>query len=93
MIAKTIFLPAESATDTQSAEGVAGQKLNWTQRIAAAIGVARGIQFLHAGVIPGLFANNLKTTNILLDQNLVTKISSCNLPVFSENVKNEVNLI
>ncbi|KAH7675240.1 Non-specific serine/threonine protein kinase protein [Dioscorea alata] len=71
-------------------EGVAGQKLNWPQRIAAAIGVARGIQFLHAGIIPGLFANNLKTTNILLDQNLVTKISSYNLPVFFENVKNEV---
>ena len=93
MIVKSIFLSPESASNTQSAEGVAGQKLNWSQRIASAIGVARGIQFLHAGIIPGLFANDLKTTNILLDQNLVTKVSSYNLPVFSENVKSEVNLI
>ncbi|XP_020256024.1 probable inactive leucine-rich repeat receptor-like protein kinase At3g03770 isoform X1 [Asparagus officinalis] len=67
-----------------------GQKLTWTQRIAAAIGVAKGVQFLHAGIIPGLFANDLKTTNILLDQNLVAKISSYNLPVLAENMKNEV---
>ncbi|KAJ0966370.1 hypothetical protein J5N97_027508 [Dioscorea zingiberensis] len=70
-------------------EGVAGQKLTWSQRIAAAIGVARGIQFLHSGIIPGLFANDLKTTNILLDPTLVAKISSYNLPVLSENVKTE----
>ncbi|KAJ0982569.1 hypothetical protein J5N97_010824 [Dioscorea zingiberensis] len=71
-------------------EGIGGQKLTWSQRIAAAIGVARGIQFLHAGIIPGLFANNLKITNILLDQNLVAKISSYNLPVLSESVRSEV---
>jgi len=71
-------------------EEVGGQKLTWTQRIAAAIGVAKGLQYLHAGIIPGLFGNDLKTTNILLDQNLVAKISSYNLPVLAENMKNEV---
>ncbi|XP_020092617.1 probable inactive leucine-rich repeat receptor-like protein kinase At3g03770 [Ananas comosus] len=71
-------------------QGAAGQKLTWTQRISAAIGVAKGIQFLHGGIMPGLFANNLKITNILLDQNLVAKISSYNLPVISENMKIEL---
>ncbi|EHA8590993.1 putative inactive leucine-rich repeat receptor-like protein kinase [Cocos nucifera] len=71
-------------------EGVAGQRLTWTQRISAAIGVAKGIQFLHAGIIPGLFANDLKITKVLLDQNLVAKISSYNLPVLAENMKAEV---
>lgn len=62
------------------------QKLTWTQRIAAATGVAKGLQFLHNGIVPGIFSNNLKITDIMLDQNLVAKISSYNLPILSENV-------
>ncbi|XP_031270796.1 probable inactive leucine-rich repeat receptor-like protein kinase At3g03770 [Pistacia vera] len=65
-------------------EGRARQSLTWTQRITAAIGVAKGIQFLHTGIMPGVFSNNLKTTDILLDQNLVAKISSYNLPLLAE---------
>ncbi|XXG73960.1 hypothetical protein AAC387_Pa07g2802 [Persea americana] len=66
-----------------------GQTLSWTQRIAAAIGVAKGIQFLHTGIVPGVLANNLKTTSILLDQNLVAKISSYNLPILEEIMRTE----
>ncbi|XP_068635502.1 probable inactive leucine-rich repeat receptor-like protein kinase At3g03770 [Aristolochia californica] len=69
--------------------GVSGQILSWAQRISAAIGIAKGIQFLHAGIVPGIYANDLKITNVLLDQNLVAKISSYNLPVLTENMKNE----
>eukprot|EP00268_Persea_americana_P031891 TRINITY_DN3114_c0_g1_i6.p1 TRINITY_DN3114_c0_g1~~TRINITY_DN3114_c0_g1_i6.p1 ORF type:complete len:789 (+),score=134.23 TRINITY_DN3114_c0_g1_i6:1277-3643(+) len=68
----------------------AGHTLSWTQRIVAAIGVTKGIQFLHAGIVPGVFANKLKITNILLDQNLVAKISSYNLPPLEENMRTEV---
>uniref|UniRef100_A0A6M2EJI0 Protein kinase domain-containing protein n=1 Tax=Populus davidiana TaxID=266767 RepID=A0A6M2EJI0_9ROSI len=65
--------------------GHARQKIHWTQRIAAAIGVAKGIQFLHTGIVPGVYSNNLKITDVLLDQNLVAKISSYNLPLLAEN--------
>ncbi|KAL1813394.1 hypothetical protein ACET3Z_023459 [Daucus carota] len=60
------------------------QSLTWSQRIAAAIGVAKGIQFLHAGIVPGVFSNKLKITDVLLDLNLVAKISSHNLPLLKE---------
>ncbi|CAI0433189.1 unnamed protein product [Linum tenue] len=60
------------------------QKLNWTQRLAAAIGVAKGMQFLHTGIVPGVYANYLKITDVQLDQNLVAKISSYNLPLLAE---------
>ncbi|KAF0907902.1 hypothetical protein E2562_022295 [Oryza meyeriana var. granulata] len=70
-------------------QGTEGRKLTWVQRISTAIGVAKGIQFLHGGIIPGLFANNLKITNILLDQNLVAKIGSYNIPILSETMKYE----
>lgn len=65
--------------------GDVGQKLSWTQRISVAIGVAKGIQFLHGGIIPGLFSNHTKSTNILLDQNFMAKISSYNLPLLSND--------
>ncbi|KAK2972452.1 hypothetical protein RJ640_003878 [Escallonia rubra] len=63
------------------------QALNWSQRIAAAIGIAKGIKFLHTRIIPGVFSNHLKTTDILLDQNLVAKICSYNLPLLAENME------
>ncbi|KAL3642803.1 hypothetical protein CASFOL_013618 [Castilleja foliolosa] len=62
------------------------RKLTWSQRIAAVIGVAKGIQFLHTGIVPGLFVNNIKITDILIDQQLVTKISSYNLALLSDNM-------
>ncbi|CAA3001650.1 probable inactive leucine-rich repeat receptor kinase At3g03770 [Olea europaea subsp. europaea] len=65
------------------------RKLTWAQRIAAVIGVAKGIQFLHTGIVPGLFSNNLKITDILLDQNLAAKICSYNLPSLGEYMGKE----
>ncbi|EAY92138.1 hypothetical protein OsI_13849 [Oryza sativa Indica Group] len=70
-------------------QGTEGRKLTWAQRISAAIGIANGIQFLHAGMMPGLFGNNLKINNILLDQNHVAKISSYNIPILGEAMKSE----
>lgn len=67
------------------------QKLSWGQRVAAATGVAKGIQFLHTGIVPGLFSNNIKITDVLLDQNLVAKISSYNLPLISDNTEKVCN--
>ncbi|XP_027356809.1 probable inactive leucine-rich repeat receptor-like protein kinase At3g03770 [Abrus precatorius] len=77
------FVPNRSLRSYVS--GSSGEKLSWTQRIAAAIGVAKGIQFLHTGIVPGLYLNNLKITDILLDSNHNVKISSYNLPLSSEN--------
>jgi len=57
--------------------------LSWTQRIGAAIGVAKGIQFLHTGIVPGVYSNDLKIEDVLMDQNLVAKISSYHLPLLS----------
>nr|XP_011463085.1 PREDICTED: probable LRR receptor-like serine/threonine-protein kinase At1g14390 [Fragaria vesca subsp. vesca] len=54
--------------------------LKWPQRMAVTIGIARGVQFLHTGVAPGVFGNNLKMENILLDESVSAKISNYNLP-------------
>lgn len=66
--------------------------LNWSQRLAAVIGAGRGIHYLHTGVSPPIFYNNLKITNILLDSNMVAQVSDFGLPVrrvsFSMDVSN-----
>lgn len=62
-----------------------GKKLSWIQRIGAATGVVKGVQFLHTGIVPGVFQNDIKITDVLLDHNLLTKISKYNLPLLSED--------
>ncbi|KAL5547191.1 hypothetical protein UlMin_006878 [Ulmus minor] len=68
-------------------EGESKRSLTWSQRIGATIGIAKGIQFLHDAIVPGVYSNNLKITDILLDHNLVAKISSYNLPLLADNTR------
>ncbi|XP_077245832.1 putative LRR receptor-like serine/threonine-protein kinase At1g14390 isoform X1 [Tasmannia lanceolata] len=56
------------------------EMLKWPQRLAAATGIARGIQFLHTRIVPGVLRNNFNIKNILLDENLTAKISDYKLP-------------
>ncbi|AAF43939.1 Contains similarity to a Receptor-like Protein Kinase 5 Precursor from Arabidopsis thaliana gi/1350783 and contains an Eukaryotic Protein Kinase PF/00069 domain and Leucine Rich PF/00560 repeats [Arabidopsis thaliana] len=58
--------------------------LKWPQRMSIAIGVARGIQFLHTGVAPGIFGNNLEIENVLLDETLTVKLSGYSIPLPSK---------
>ncbi|KAF2298798.1 hypothetical protein GH714_027960 [Hevea brasiliensis] len=58
--------------------------LKWPQRMAITIGVARGIHFLHTGVAPGIFGNNLKIENVLLDESLTAKLSNYNISLPSK---------
>lgn len=58
--------------------------LKWPQRMAITISLARGVQFLHTGVAPGIYGNSLKISNILLDESLSAKISSYNIPLPSK---------
>lgn len=57
------------------------EMLKWPQRMAISIGVARGVQFLHTGMAPGIFGNDLKIDNVLLDESLTAKISNYNIPL------------
>ncbi|CAL1357330.1 unnamed protein product [Linum trigynum] len=58
--------------------------LKWPQRMAITMGVARGIHFLHTGVAPGIFGNDVKMENVLLDESLTAKLSNYTLPLPSK---------
>lgn len=92
-VTSTVFIVLEYISNVtlrdQLTDGKKKEILKWPQRMAISIGIARGVQFLHTGVAPGIFGNNLKIENILLDDSLNAKVSGYRIPLPSKSTVNE----
>lgn len=58
--------------------------LKWSDRLSVLTGVAKAVHFLHTGVIPSSFSNRLKTSNILLDEHNMAKLSDYGMSILME---------
>eukprot|EP00249_Psilotum_nudum_P009906 c22225_g1_i3 orf=423-1952(+) len=59
--------------------GHMGMPLTWRQRVQIAVGVAKGIAYLHDGCSPPIIHGDIKPSNILLDCDYVAKVSDFGL--------------
>ncbi|XP_028772311.1 cysteine-rich receptor-like protein kinase 42 [Neltuma alba] len=72
------YLPNKSL-DQFIFEKSKSQILNWKQRLNIIIGIAEGLAYLHAGSNLRIIHRDIKSSNILLDENLTPKIADFGL--------------
>ncbi|KAF0917672.1 hypothetical protein E2562_021181 [Oryza meyeriana var. granulata] len=53
--------------------------LSWAQRMAVILDVARGLEYMHYGVKPGIYHRDIKATNILLDADMRARVADFGL--------------
>ncbi|KAK7350851.1 hypothetical protein VNO77_09852 [Canavalia gladiata] len=69
------YMKYGSLEDVLHDQKKAGIKLNWAVRRKIAIGAARGLAFLHHNCIPHIIHRDMKSSNVLLDENLEARVS------------------
>ncbi|KAI9108663.1 hypothetical protein K1719_020310 [Acacia pycnantha] len=69
------FMKYGSLEDVLHDRKKAAVKLNWAVRRKIAIGAARGLAFLHHNCIPHIIHRDMKSSNVLLDENLESRVS------------------
>jgi serine/threonine protein kinase len=74
-----------NGTLRDSLSGASGIQLNWSKRLKIAVDSATGLAYLHNHANPPIIHRDVKSTNILLDENLTAKVSDFGLSLFVSN--------
>ncbi|KAJ4977481.1 hypothetical protein NE237_002587 [Protea cynaroides] len=65
--------------------------LSWNARVRVALGTARALEYLHEVCLPSVVHRNLKSANILLDDELNPHLSDCGLAALTPNTERQVS--
>ncbi|KAG6542762.1 hypothetical protein Mapa_015839 [Marchantia paleacea] len=65
--------------DEPNADDLSGESLSWPTRHKIALGVARGLAFLHHGYSPHVVHRDVKASNILLDESFEARLVDAGL--------------
>eukprot|EP00258_Populus_trichocarpa_P039249 XP_024455268.1 protein STRUBBELIG-RECEPTOR FAMILY 8 [Populus trichocarpa] len=65
--------------------------LSWNARVRVALGTARALEYLHEVCLPSVVHRNLKSANILLDEELNPHLSDCGLAALTPNTERQVS--
>ncbi|XP_020577017.1 probable leucine-rich repeat receptor-like protein kinase At5g49770 [Phalaenopsis equestris] len=68
-----------NGTLRESLDGRRGIQLNWMRRLQIALDSARGLAYLHELANPPIIHRDIKSANILLDENLIAKVADFGL--------------
>ncbi|XP_052182409.1 protein STRUBBELIG-RECEPTOR FAMILY 8-like [Diospyros lotus] len=63
--------------------------LTWNARVRVALGTARALEYLHEVCLPSIVHRNLKSANILLDEDLNPHLSDCGLAALNPNTERQ----
>ncbi|KAH7429614.1 hypothetical protein KP509_09G058800 [Ceratopteris richardii] len=90
-----LFKSSASLADRENTETLGGcravEKLSWEMRYNIAVGVAKGLAYLHEGCRKHILHLDIKPQNILLDEDFVPKVADFGLSRHME--RNESNVM
>ncbi|XP_052185099.1 inactive leucine-rich repeat receptor-like protein kinase CORYNE [Diospyros lotus] len=74
------YMPVGSLEDAMNRVRENQLQLSWEVRLRIAVGIVKGLQYLHFSCSPRVFHYNLKPTNVMVDADFEPRLADCGLP-------------
>ncbi|XP_052206633.1 receptor-like serine/threonine-protein kinase At1g78530 isoform X2 [Diospyros lotus] len=85
------LMPNGSLADLLYGRSMERKALDWPSRYKIAVGIARGISYLHHDCVPHIIHRDIKSSNILLDKDMEARVSDFGLATLLEPDKTHVS--